>query len=307
MEISVIISTYNPEPFAISETLNSLKTQTLQQGKWELIIIDNNSTNDVPANLDLRWHSNSKLVREKRQGLTYCRIKGFNMAIGRIIIMIDDDNVVANDYLEVVLQHFDSNELLGTIGGKVEGEFLHGTPPKWTVPFWNMLALRDFGPQPIVSAPTIAGGYPNCAPVGAGMAIKRALLKNYISSIEDNDTFVTDRVGDSLSSGGDNEINISILQQGYSVGYFPDLKLKHLIPSSRLTISYLSKLNYESSKSWVQLLLKYQLSPWQTISQWSAWLRKIKAWISFKVLLSSANHVKWKGACGIFDGLIRRK
>ena len=306
MDISVIIPTYNPDPFNINEALNSLKSQTLQLDKWELIIIDNNSTNGIPANLDLRWHCNSKLVREERQGLTHCRIRGFNMAKGRIIIMIDDDNVVAEDYLEVVLQHFDNNKFLGTIGGKIEGKFLHGAPPTWTVPFWNMLALRDFGPEPIISAATIADGYPNCAPVGAGMAIRSAILKNYITSIEDNVTLVTDRVGDSLSSGGDNEINISILQQGYAVAYFPDLKLKHLIPSSRLTASYLSKLNYESSRSWVQLLLKYQLSPWKTISRWSAWLRKIKAWISFKVVMSPSNHVKWKGACGIFDGLIRR-
>jgi len=308
MDISVIIPTYNPDAANITEGLNSLKTQTLNQSNWELIVVDNNSTNGVLGDLNLSWHSSSSIIKESRQGLTYSRLCGINYAKGNIIVMVDDDNILATDYLQVVLNCFNEHPSLGAAGGKIEGKFNAFIPPDWTKQFWGMLAIRDLGDEAIISEPSLLlNNYPDFAPVGAGMAVRKNLLNTYIKNITDNSTIITDRTGDSLSSGGDNEIVINVLKQGYSVTYFPELLLKHIIPESRLTADYLSRLNYESSKSWIRLLLKHNICPWNPIPRWSVGLRKLKSWLSFKAWASQVNHIKWRGSCGVFDGLARKK
>jgi glycosyltransferase involved in cell wall biosynthesis len=171
VKISVIISSYNPIEASINATINGLMKQTLPLDEWELIVIDNNSNNGVLNTVDIAWQTNSKLIVESKQGLTYSRIAGVNVAKGEIIVMVDDDNVLHGNYLHEIVKHFDANPKLGTAGGKIEGVFDH-TPAEWTKQFWSMLAIRDFGDEPQISEPKLLANYPGFAPVGAGMAIR---------------------------------------------------------------------------------------------------------------------------------------
>lgn len=303
MELSVIIPTYNPDIDNLDATIQGLRDQTLDPDKWEIIIIDNNSTNGVLATLDITWHPNSRMIKEPKQGLTYSRIAGITHAKGDIVVMVDDDNILSPGYLENMSTHFKADPQIGSIGGKITGLFNNYTPEKWTDEFWNMLALRDYGNDPIISEPQLLSKYPAFSPVGAGMGVRRNLFSAYINEITKSGNQITDRSGGSLSSGGDNEINIQVLKQGYSVAYFPDLVLQHIIPPVRLTKNYLARLNYESSISWIRLLLKYGICPWPTIHPYTVPLRKIKAWIKYKPWSSNASYIKWKGACGTFEAL----
>lgn len=306
LSITVIIPTYNPNTTFLNQVLDALKNQTLDKSIWELIIIDNNSNNEVLNSLDLSWHHNSNIIKETRQGLTYSRIKGFEQAAGDIIVMIDDDNVIAADYLTIVKQLFEQQPQLGSVGGKIYGSFDNYQPERWTKQFWNMLAIRDFGDQALVSDAGLSDSYPKFAPVGAGMAVRKSLTFNYIKSIINSADTITDRTAENLSSGGDNEINIHVLNQGYKVAYHPSLVLKHIIPPSRLTKNYLAKLNYASTLSWIKLLSKYNICPWKPISKHTTGLRKIKAWFNYKAWTSSpVNYINWRGACGMFDGLAK--
>ncbi|MES2107459.1 MAG: glycosyltransferase [Bacteroidota bacterium] len=303
ISLTVLIPSFNPVLPLINAVIDSLKSQTLQVERWELIVIDNNSSNSTIGQIDLSWHPNHRVLKEQRQGLTFARLCGFQHARGDIIVMVDDDNVLVPGYLEYVVNYFQINPLAGTIGGKIFGRFDGFEPPQWTIQFWNMLAIRDFGDETLLSACGMNNGYPSFAPVGAGMAIRKRLLDPYILQLASGKPGTTDRVGDSLSSGGDNEINIHILRQGYCVAYVPDLKIQHIIPEQRITRAYLSRLNYESSRSWAELLLRYDLSPWPPISKWSVGARKLKSWVSHRAWLSTENFIRWRGACGLFEGL----
>lgn len=303
LELSVIIPTYNPEGKNLNEVINSLRGQTLPLAKWELIIIDNNSTNGVPSTIDITWHPNGKLIKELKQGLTYSRIAGVNNANSDIIVMVDDDNILSAHYLQNMLTHFENHSQVGSIGGKITGIFNNYTPEKWTEPLWNMLAIRDLGNEPIISEPKLLAEYPVASPVGAGMGVRRSLFLEYIAGLNKNTGLITDRSGNSLSSGGDNEINIQVLKQGFSVAYFPDLELGHIIPQSRLSKHYLARLNYESSISWIRLLLKYNICPWPRIKSYTVPLRKLKAWLKYRAWNSNFNYIKWRGACGKFEAL----
>jgi glycosyltransferase involved in cell wall biosynthesis len=298
--LSVIIPTYNPEINRLSQTITALKKQDLDYSDWELIIIDNNSSASFMDQVDLTWHPAAQIVREPKQGLTFARLKGFREAKGAIIVLLDDDNVPAVNYLSEIRNIFNGNAKLGAIGGKSLPVF-EALPPTWLRDFYANLALRDLGNQAIVEK--WDHQYPRAAPIGAGMALRKAALETYIRKIQAGGEVITDRNGGSLSSGGDNDINIEILKSGWSTGYFPSLVIRLLIPKERMRPDYLARLLKDTNKSWVELLAYHGINPWNKIAGWTVALRKIKAWFSYKAWKSKTGYLRWKGACGIFEGL----
>lgn len=300
MEISVIISTYNPDANYFEEALKALRSQTYPLDHWELIIVDNNSTNDVLSKVDLSWHPHSLITQESKQGLTYSRVRGFSIAQGRIIILADDDNVLDPNYLAETALIFEKDASLGAIGGKSIPLFIV-KPPTWLQEFYGNLAVRDLGNKILLSE--WQNEYPSCSPIGAGMAILKKALTAYINGIQHAKYRITDRRKFNLSSGGDNEIVLQVLKSGWRIGYFPSLLLHHIIPPQRMEVRYLARLLNNTNKSWVQVLENNQINPWDGISKATLFARKTKAFFSHRAWQSKSNYVKWRGACGLFDGL----
>jgi glycosyltransferase involved in cell wall biosynthesis len=299
--LSVIIPTYNPDATRLAKTLAGLQKQSLPLQAWELILVDNNSSQSI--NADLRWHPNHKIIRETAQGLTYARLKGFKEGNGQILILVDDDNILDENYLQNVLNAFQEQPKLGAIGGKSLPIF-EGNPPDWLPEFYSSLALRDLGDEVLTAA--WDHKYPVCAPIGAGIAIRKAAFNTYIKKIETQKNVITDRKGDSLSSGGDNDIVLEILKAGWHVAYLPGLVLHHIIPAQRMEAGYIARLINNSSNSWVRLLESHGINPWPQIAGWTVFPRKVKAWFTYKAWKNDVNYIRWQGACGTFDGLARQ-
>lgn len=299
--LSVIIPTYNPDANRLAKTLTGLQKQSLPIQAWELIIVDNNSSQ--PINAELGWHPNHKIVRETVQGLTYARLKGFNEARGQVLILVDDDNILDENYLQNTLKAFQEQPKLGAIGGKSLPLF-ESDPPAWLSEFYSSLALRDLGDEVLTASWDYK--YPVCAPIGAGIAIRKAALNTYIKKISTQKNVITDRKGDSLSSGGDNDIILEILKAGWHVGYLPGLVLHHIIPAQRMEAGYIARLINNSSNSWVRLLQSHGINPWPQISVWTVFPRKVKAWFTYKAWINNVNYIRWQGACGTFDGLAKQ-
>jgi len=217
--------------------------------------------------------------------------------------MIDDDNIPGTNYLAQTKEIFERDESLGAIGGKALPLF-ETAPPVWLNEFKSSLALRDLGDKSIIEK--WENKYPEAAPLGAGMAIRKKALQSYIKKVSAQKSIITDRLGTSLSSGGDNDIIIEILKCGWKTGYFPQLILYHIIPKERLSVRYLAQLLNNSSKSWVELLDNHGINPWPRIPEWTIPLRKLKAWFTYKAYTNNINYIKWRGACGTFDGLSKK-
>ena len=306
--VSVIVPTHRPAPDRLRRTLAGLRAQTLAAESWEALLVDNAS---VPS-LDLAaWLESApagvRLIQEPRLGLTHARRAGFRSTRGDIIILVDDDNVLAPDYLSNVVRIFAAHPELGAIGGPSRPEFEH-PPADWQREFLGLLALRDLGPAPIIDSLRRhpdhgAWDYPACAPIGAGMALRRTALAAWLDAPET--AGLTDRRGTELTSGGDNDIVLAIAHAGWSVGYFPELALIHLIPSGRLSPIYLARLNRGIQKSWMQVLTRHSANPWPTIPDWTVPLRTIKAWFTYHPWSSVAARIRWHGARGHFEGRAR--
>ncbi len=307
MRLSVVIPTYNPDPGRLQRTLLGLRAQTLPHSDWEVVLVNNASTvfprGDFFASCA---PENFVLVDERELGLTSARRRGLFTARGDLAVLVDDDNVLAPDYLSEVAALFSTYPQMGAFGGKSRPEFV-AEPPTWIREFFPLLALRDIGDAPLIASSLRPGNsprneYPRCAPIGAGMALRRAAWEAWLRSPSTH--ALSDRRGTALTSSGDNEIVLHVLKAGWSVAYFPSLVLTHLIPPGRLDAGYLARLNRGIQQSWMQVLSHHDANPWGALTPLGARLRMAKAWFNHKAWTSPAAHIRWQGACGHFSGRI---
>jgi glycosyltransferase involved in cell wall biosynthesis len=304
LRVSVIICTYNPRRAYLQRVLEALAAQTLPKDQWELILVDNASTTPLASEFELNWHPHGIQVREEKQGLTAARLCGIAQASADCLVFVDDDNVLEQDYLKHTVEILQQQPSLGAIGGKSLPEF-EIPPTPWVQDFSACLALRDLGNQVQIAQPVLpVTQYPAFAPIGAGLVIRRPAAEVYAQKvIYDQSRLALGRTGQQLTSGEDNDIVLTLLEAGWGVGYFPQLHLTHLISANRLTTEYLARLNYASSRSWVQVLDVHQIRPWQKIAPWSVLPRQLKAFWSYQPWKSPVHYIRWQGACGLYEGL----
>ena len=309
MTISVIIPTHNPDPERLRRTLLGLRAQTPPGAGGEVLLVNNASTRFPAADFFTGCApENFSVVAEPELGLTAARRRGLTDARGDLAVLVDDDNVLAPDYLAEVAALFAAHPRVGAAGGKSLPEFA-APPAEWTREFFPLLALRDLGDAPLIATSLRPAGaprneYPACAPIGAGMALRRAAWEAWLQAPASN--ALSDRRGSALSSSGDNEIVLQVLKAGWHVAYFPSLVLTHLIPAGRLEPEYLARLNRGIQESWQQVLSHHDASPWPSLGPAGANLRKMRAWFTHRAWSSPAARIRWQGACGHFAGRVAR-
>jgi Glycosyltransferases involved in cell wall biogenesis len=236
--ISVILCTHNPRRDYFERTLDGLRAQTLDRREWELIVVDNASDARLDQTTDLSWHTLARVVRENELGLTPARLRGIRESTGETLVFVDDDNVLAADFLSNVATVTASYPFLGAWSGSVEGEF-ESEPPAWTKRYWGNLVIRT-APRDAWSNIYWDG---DTTPLGAGLCVRRNVALEYLRLHDEGvRTFRMDRTGQSLVSGGDNDLAACAIDLGLSCGVISSLKLKHLIPDERLTEEYLLRL-----------------------------------------------------------------
>jgi hypothetical protein len=238
MKLSVIICTYNPRPDYFERCLAGLLLQTLASEFWELIIVDNASAPGKAPHSDLSWHPHARLLNEPILGLTQARLRGIQEAVGELMVFVDDDNVLDANYLETAYLITEKKPFLGSWSGQCRPEF-EGPPPEWTRRYWGNLVIREFDRDVWSNLPRLG----ETMPCGAGLCVRREVAQYYLRLHEAGKrSMLLDRVGDSLVSGGDNDLAGCACDLGLGVGLIAALKLTHLIPRQRLTLDYLSRL-----------------------------------------------------------------
>lgn len=298
--ISVILPTRDPHRERLRQTLAGLAAQTLARASWELVVVDNGST--PPLTLPEVETLSGRIVVEPAAGLTRARLAGLRATRGDVLVFVDDDNVLAPDFLAHVAHLFAAHPQLGAAGGPVLPQF-EVTPPEWSREFFGLLALRDLGAAPIIAKGGAGAPWPDCAPVGAGLCIRRSAVESYATALAtDARRLALDRTGRSLASGGDNDLVFTALHAGWDIGYFPELKLTHLIPASRLAPPYLAALNEGIQRSWVRVLALHGHRPWRPIARWTVPLRSARAWLRERAWSNERAAIRWRGLRGRFLG-----
>ncbi len=245
--ISTIICTYNRDKY-IAQALQSLNNQSLNKEAYEVIIINNNCTDDTKAiverfaadhpSLDIRQ------VFEYNQGLSFARNRGIQEAKYDIICYMDDDAVAERAYLEKILNYFEKNPKTVGIGGKVIPIYEEKTP-EWYNPFLRMMVTAiDFGDQPF-----------KCSgkryPAGCSMVYRKKILQQ------------AGGFNNALKWRADDKyIFYQVLKISSEIYYYPEISVGHHIDKhrtsdenferlsrllgseERLRVSSLKKINY---------------------------------------------------------------
>ncbi len=100
--ISVVICTYNRANL-LNDLLQTVCQQTLPPSAYEVIVVDNNSTDETPAvcRSYAERYPNVHIYVELQQGLSYARNRGWQEATGTYVAYVDDDCKVTAEWLTV--------------------------------------------------------------------------------------------------------------------------------------------------------------------------------------------------------------
>jgi Glycosyl transferase family 2 len=275
LQASVIICTHNPRSDYFARVLASLRSQTLPDNKWELLIVDNASKVPLVSDWHISWHPMVRHIVENEIGVAAARRRGMREARADMIVFVDDDNVLDKTYLTQAVGIGRDWPLLGVWGsGSIQAEF-EVKPSESLTEFLPYLALRETAcPQWSNVASCV-----QAMPWGAGLCVRKEVAVAYCQSCERSSIQITGRVGSSTLSGEDREIALACCAQGSAFGIFPDLKITHLIPRHRVSEDYLVRLAEGTTLS--DLLLDYK---WLNIIPDSA--RRVRVLLSvLKTLL----------------------
>jgi glycosyltransferase involved in cell wall biosynthesis len=255
LDASVIICAHNPRSDYFARVLDGLRNQTHPLHRWELLIVDNASRLPLASSWRISWHPNARHILETELGLSYARMRGIQEASADLVIFVDDDNVLDETYLAEAIKIKQEWPSLGAWGSaSLRGELEVELPE-------SLRKHRSWLPLKEVTAHRWSASCEDVIPLnvyGAGLCVRKVVATAYCQFYDQSSVQITDRRGDSLTGFGDTEILFVCCSRGLGIGVFPELKLTHLIPQSRLSEDYFVRFVEGSCLSLCLLQYKWQ-------------------------------------------------
>lgn len=238
--VSVVLCCYNSAG-RLPDTLGHLFVQEVPAGlPWEIIVVDNNSTDDTAAVALRCWEGNGRkmpfhIVKQPAPGLSNARDKGVEEAGYDYILFCDDDNWLDRQYVANAFVAMEAGPDIGVMGGLAIAE------PQPPLPAWFEKRISHYavGDQ----ARFAADGWV----YGAGSICRKQILTGLKEKGWRQVT--SDRLGDVYLYGGDNEICYMTKLLGNRIVYNETLTFRHFIPQERLHEQYIEKSAYGSCLS----------------------------------------------------------
>lgn len=252
--ISVIVCTHNRAKL-LRRALASIFRQDFPPADYEVLVIDNASTDDVRsvAN-EFRNVPNMRYIREERLGLNTARNTGWQSASGKYVAFLDDDAIALPGWLSAIRDCFETEANVGIVGGPAYPIWERPRPRWVSYQLAQSLAIIDWGPSKKVIQDIRWQWL-----VGNNMAISKMLLK------EVNGFHPTlDRVGNRLLSNGDILLQKQIMRKGYDCIYLPTMAVQHWVPASRLYRRwFLRRYFWQGVSDAVMYSIESGATPWQ--------------------------------------------
>lgn len=245
MNVSVIVPTRDRAQL-LDACLRSLASQTLAAEAFEVVVVDNGST-DGTADV-ARRHGTSFPLRyafEPDPGLHAARHAGMRAARSDILVFADDDIVAEPTWLASIVAAF-ADPSVALVGGNNLPLF-EQPPPDWLERWWQEpvlhgralphLSILDFGGREFDIDPRYVWG--------CNFSVRRAALLGAGG-------FHPDAMPDGkLRWRGDGETHVSdwIRQAGLRARFHPGASVRHRVPATRMTPAYFAKRGYAQGVS----------------------------------------------------------
>ena len=228
--ISVIIPTYN-RASKIGITLQSFIEQDYPQDRYEIVVVDNHSTDETREVIDSYIEKAPipiTYVFEERQGVHYARNRAVEVARFPLLYYTDDDMRADKDLLTEISKPLCVDPEIGTITGRVLPDW-EVTPPKWISKYcYNALLSLNDRSEDLIISPSDVGVY------SCHQAItKRALI--------DAGGFNPENTAGVWIGDGETGLNIKLRRLGYKFAYIGSAVTYHMIPAYRMTQRYLNQ------------------------------------------------------------------
>jgi glycosyltransferase involved in cell wall biosynthesis len=227
LDISVILCTYNRCDLLL-RALESILAQKIDQVRYEVIVVDNNSTDNtrgVVESFIAKGHTNLRYLFEGKQGLAHARNAGIMVANAPIVALTDDDLCVASDWVAQIKYAFDKHPEVVLVGSRVLPRW-NTEPPSWlTKDHWSPLALFDQQDSFYSDAQR-----PHCL---LGISLRREVFEHvgfFAPELQ--------RVKDGIGSSEDHELQLRLWRGGYRSMYVPEITVIADVQLERMNKSY---------------------------------------------------------------------
>lgn len=233
---SIVVCTYNRSS-SLSRTLESLISQIFPKKEFEIIIVDNRSTDNTQKVCDNFTKSNPEnniiTLVENSQGISFALNRGIKEAKGKFIVYVDDDETVDENHLKN-LQGFLKQYPYTQLAASSVIPIYEGGEPKWMSRFTQRLIGGTFEEKTKV-VKVLRNTYP-----GTGHTI---ILK---SLYDKYGLYNTDlgRKANGLLGAEDKDMAFRLKENGVVCYFFPNIPIYHHIPERKLTSEYFKKLTY---------------------------------------------------------------
>lgn len=236
--ISVILCCYNSAKRLPTTLAYLARQKTLDNLRWELIVVNNNSTDATERVAENEWHSLGApapltVVKEVKPGLLNAREKGISVANYDLLLWCDDDNWLCDTYVQTSYDIMETHLDIGALGGWCEAAF-EVEKPEWFDAQAHFFAVSKQGKRSgdITSKK-------GCV-FGAGMVTRKSHAET-LNELGFRQILIG-RKGTKLSSGEDTELCYALRLIGYKIWYDERLYFIHFMSQGRLSLSYVSRL-----------------------------------------------------------------
>jgi len=106
--VTVLVATFNQAPY-LRQALESLRAQTVSVDLFEVVVINDGSTDGTSQILEKYRHW-ARLVERANRGLVATCNEGLTMARGRYFARVDSDDLVAPDWLAALLEPLERDQ-----------------------------------------------------------------------------------------------------------------------------------------------------------------------------------------------------
>jgi len=231
IKASIIICTLNRAALLL-KCMKSAAAQTLSSGEYEIIVVDNGSTDDTAAvcHKFAREFRNFTYIYESVKGLSRARNAGTQRASADIVAFLDDDSEALPQWLKALMEPFGKTDFSPlAVGGPIAPDWLVERPDWFSDEMLALLLGKNHGDSPKVL------DY-NHYITGGNMAFNRADLFE-LGLFNENFGLA----GKKMMQNEESELQQRLRNAGGRVYYAPMARIKHIITAERVNKSYMLK------------------------------------------------------------------
>lgn len=221
--------------------------QQASAGPFEILAVNNNSTDETASTLDELITAPGaplRVVLEPQPGIVPARNRALAEAINHdALLFIDDDELPQPGWVGAA-QHAIYTEGADCAGGRVQVDFSLGPRPTWlSDDLLGFLAALDYGEAPFWV-------HDGSTPVWTSNVVYAMRLFREDPTLRFDQRF--NRIGFTPGGGEDRAMFQRLITCGARTRYRPDMAVRHLVDAAKLKRQYFLKLHYRAGVRYAQ-------------------------------------------------------